>query len=57
MCEVGRGSETLRVLGDLVESAEPIGWENGEVVEYAVPSEQYESLVQLFGRLNGVEVR
>lgn len=56
MGEPHRRPDTLRVLGDLMESAEPIAGHGDQVVEYAIPAENYEALVELFGVLSGQEL-
>ncbi len=54
--DAAKRADTLRVLGELVEAAEPVGWENDDVAEYAIPAENYDALVELFAALQEREI-
>lgn len=54
--EVGKRADAHRVIGELVEAAEPLGWEHDQVVEYAIPAENYEALVGLWAAMQGQEI-
>ena len=48
-------TEARRVIGDLLEAAEPSVWEKGEPVEYAIPVESYHALLVLWQAMQGPE--
>lgn len=54
--DLTKRADAHRVIGELVEAAEPVGWENDQVVEYAIPAENYEALVGLWAAMQGQEI-
>lgn len=56
MSAIEKRADALRVIGELVESAEPIAGHGETVVEYAIPAESYEALIELWTALQGREI-
>lgn len=54
--QLAKRADAHRVIGELVEAAEPVGWENGTIIEYALPAENYDSLVELWRKMQDREV-
>lgn len=56
MSDISKRADSLRIIGELIEAAEPIAAQGAVVDEYAVPAENYEALVALFAELQGREI-
>lgn len=56
MDEAGKRADVRRLIGDLVEVAEPIFGQGGEVVEYVIPAHRYEELVTVWAALQQREI-